>query len=367
MRVFVTGGSGFVGGAILRRLLDDGHEVTAHARSEGAAQKARENGAQDVVVASLDDERALGAALAGQDAVIHAAARMEFWGPDEVFERDNLLPTLALHRAAVGAGVGRFVLLSAASVSSGSQRAPVVDESTDEGRPNLAYSRVKLATEEALLSAPSEGPAGRTSLVILRPPYVWGRGMTTLDEVTAPVEAGRFAWIDGGRHTMDFVHVENLAEAAALALERGVDGGVYYVTDGRPMPIRDFFTALMATRGVVPGDRSVPYALAAPLGAALETAWKAFGREEAPPLDRWLVTVMGRDRSYDIARARRELGYEPVVAFEEGLRRMRRAEPAERADRWEGPASPRGFPGHRPGEESRTCGCLGRGPCRRIF
>lgn len=335
MRVFVTGGSGFVGGAILRRLIDDGHEVTAHARSEGAARKARENGARDVVVAPLDDERALGGALAGHDAVIHAAARMEFWGPDEVFERDNLLPTLALHRAAVGAGVGRFVLLSAASVSSDSRpwerMAPVVDEGTDGGTPTIAYSRVKLATEKALLSAPSEGPAGRTGLVVLRPPYVWGAGMTrTLDVVADAVEAGRFAWIDGGRHAMDFVHVENLAHAVALALESGGARGVYYVTDGRPMPVRDFFTALLATRGVTPGGRSVPYAVAAPAGVVLEAVWKALGRKEGPPMDRWLVTVMGRDRSYDIAKARRELGYEPKVSFEEGLEGMRLTKEASR-------------------------------------
>jgi nucleoside-diphosphate-sugar epimerase len=314
MKVFVTGGSGFVGGAILRRLLEDGHEVTAHARSEGAARKVREKGAEKVLVAPLDDERTLSGALAGQDAVVHAAARMEFW-------------------AAVKASVGRFVLLSAAAVSSVSQpwerMAPVVDEGTDEGTPTIAYGRVKLATEKALLSAPSEGAEGRTHLVVLRPPYVWGAGMTTLDVVADAAKAGRFAWIDSGRHTMDFVHVENLAHAVALALEGGADAGVYYVTDGRPMPIRDFFTALMATRSVTPGERSVPYAAAAALGAALEAIWNALGRKEGPPLDRWRVTVLGRDRSYDIAKARRELGYEPVVSFEEGLEGMRRSEARE--------------------------------------
>jgi nucleoside-diphosphate-sugar epimerase len=333
MKVFVTGGSGFVGGAILRRLLEDGHEVTAHARSEGAARKVREKGAEKVLVAPLDDERTLSGALAGQDAVVHAAARMEFWGPDELFERENFIPTVALHRAAVKASVGRFVLLSAAAVSSVSQpwerMAPVVDEGTDEGTPTIAYGRVKLATEKALLSAPSEGAEGRTHLVVLRPPYVWGAGMTTLDVVADAAKAGRFAWIDSGRHTMDFVHVENLAHAVALALEGGADAGVYYVTDGRPMPIRDFFTALMATRSVTPGERSVPYAAAAALGAALEAIWNALGRKEGPPLDRWRVTVLGRDRSYDIAKARRELGYEPVVSFEEGLEGMRRSEARE--------------------------------------
>ncbi|MFD2351039.1 NAD-dependent epimerase/dehydratase family protein [Nonomuraea ferruginea] len=119
----------------------------------------------------------------------------------------------------------------------------------------MAYSRVKLATERALLAARS----GKTELVVLRPPFIWGRGMKTINEMVEVAEAGRFAWIDDGKHIADFVHVENLASAAILALTRGRHKGVYYVTDGTPMPIRDFLTPLLATRGVdLSKSRSVP-------------------------------------------------------------------------------------------------------------
>ena len=323
MQIFVTGGSGFVGQHLVRRLVRAGHEVRALARTDSAADLVGRLGAEPVLgdLADLvnDTPPQWTSALRGVDAVVHGAAYMAFWGRDDMFRRANLDPTVALHQAAASAAVPRFVLISAASVSSGSQRATVVDERTAEGRPNVAYSRVKLETERILLSAAT--PTMTT--VALRPPFIWGAGMSTLDDFVAAVETGRFSWIDNGKHTVDFVHVDNLAEAAYLALTAGRAGRTYYVTDGTPMPARDFFTPLLATRGVdVSGARSVPFAVAAPLGALLETGARLLRRPEPPMLTNWITTFMGRDRSYDITAARTELGYRPAVNLTDGLAEM---------------------------------------------
>ncbi len=323
MKIFLTGGSGFVGGTLMRRLVADGHQVTALARSEASAQRVRAAGAEavrgDLGDLPTPDGAPWLAHLGDVDAVVHTAAHMEFWGPDALFERLNHAPTIALHAAGVAAGVRRFVLISAASVSTGSQRRAVVDESTPEGRPNIAYSRVKLATERALLGA----PAGSTELVVLRPPFIWGRGMATIDGFVEAAQAGRFAWIDHGRHIVDMVHVDNLVAAIALALAHGRHRGVYHVTDGAPMPIREFLTPLLATQGIdLSRSRSVPLAAAAPLAAVLDRTARLLRRPTAPPLTNWLVSFTGRDRSYDIAAARAELGYGPEVTFEQGLAQM---------------------------------------------
>lgn len=323
MKIFVTGGSGFVGHALVHRLVAEGHEVLALARSDSSVQRVRAAGADPVPgdLADLPQAQAPSwvARLREVDAVVHVAARMEFWGPDSLFEQANHLPTVALHAASVAAGVRRFVLVSAASVSTGSRRRPVVDESTPEGRANIAYSRVKLATERALANA----RGGNTELVVLRPPFIWGRGMATLDEFTEVAEAGRFSWIDHGQHIVDFVHVANLVSSIVLALTRGRHGGVYYVTDGTPMPIRDFLTPLLATRGVdLSQSRSVPMAIAAPVAAVMERAARLLRRKSAPPLTNWLVSWTGRDRSYDITAARTELGYSPDAPLEKGLAEM---------------------------------------------
>ncbi|MFF1692032.1 NAD-dependent epimerase/dehydratase family protein [Streptomyces sp. NPDC058257] len=327
MRVFLTGGSGFLGQHLISRLRAEGHSVVALARSTASMRKVTEAGAQPV--------RGDLAELAGQggpavppawldhlrdvDAVVHAAARMEFWGDDAGFRADNHEPTVALHAAAAAAGVSRFVLISAAGVSIGTQRAAVVDENTDDGTSALAYGRVKLATENALRDAAS--PA--TTLVILRPPFIWGAGMTTMADAVESARKGGWMWIDQGRHTMDFVHVGNLADAAVLALTRGRHGTPYYVTDGAPMAIRDFFTALMATQGAdVANSRSVPLAIAAPMAALVDGGARLLRRRTAPPLTNWLIANMGRDRAYDISAARADLGYRPRVGLDAGLLEM---------------------------------------------
>ncbi|WP_422744942.1 NAD-dependent epimerase/dehydratase family protein [Mycobacterium sp. WMMD1722] len=324
MQVFVTGGSGFVGQRVIRRLVDTGHHVRALARTDGAAELVSRAGAEPVLgdLSELVDSARppqWTSALLGADAVVHGAAHMAFWGPDDVFRRANLEPSVGLHRAAASGGVKRFVLISAASVATGTQRAPIVDEDTDEGRPNIAYSRIKLATERTLLSAAT--PTMTT--VALRPPFVWGAGMPTLAEFVAAARAGRFSWIDNGRHTVDFVHVDNLAEAVRLALTRGRAGRPYYVTDGTPMPARDLFTALLATQGVdVSATRSVPMAFAAPVGALLDAGARLLRRTEPPMLTNWITAFMGRDRSYDISSARKDLGYTPSVSLAAGLADM---------------------------------------------
>ena len=323
MHIFVTGGSGFVGQHLVRRLVRAGHEVRALARADSAADLVARVGAEPVFGDLADLVNGTPpqwtSALRGIDAVVHGAAYMAFWGRDDMFRRTNLDPTVAFHQAAASAAVPRFVLISAASVSSGTQRAPVVDERTAEGRPNVAYSRIKLETERILLSAVT--PTMTT--VALRPPFIWGAGMSTLDDFVAAVETGRFSWIDNGRRTVDFVHVDNLAEAAYLALTAGRAGRTYYVTDGTPMPARDFFTPLLATRGIdVSAARSVPLAVAAPLGALLEAGARLLRRPEPPMLTNWITTFMGRDRSYDITAARTELGYRPAVNLTDGLAEM---------------------------------------------
>lgn len=326
MRVFLTGGSGFVGQHLIRRMRSGGHTVIALARSASSARKVTDAGALpvrgDLVELTRGGDPAAPPAwlehLHDIDVVVHAAARMEFWGDDAVFRADNHDPTVALHAATVAAKVPRFVLISAAGVSTGTQRGAVVDENTDNGTPVIAYCRIKLATENALRATSSQA----TTLVILRPPLVWGAGMN-IAETAAEAAKGRFLWIDDGRHIVDFIHVDNLADAVLLALTQGHHGVPYYVTDGTPMPVRDFFLPLLAIEGVdVSTSRSVPLAAAAPIAALMDTGARLLRRSTPPPLTNWLVAFLGRDRIYDISAARNILGYRPRISIEAGLREM---------------------------------------------
>lgn len=158
--------------------------------------------------------------------------------------------------------------------------------------------------------------------VALRPPFIWGAGMSTLDDFAAAVEAGRFSWIDNGRHTVYFVHVDSLAEAVRLALSRDRAGRAYDVTDGTPISARDLFTPLLATGCRRQRRPQCAVRVGDPLGALLDAGARLLRRPEPPMLTSWITTFMGRDRSYDITAARNELGYTPSVSLVDGLAEM---------------------------------------------
>jgi nucleoside-diphosphate-sugar epimerase len=313
---FVTGGSGFIGGALVRQLVEDGWTVRALARSEASATTVRERGAEPVR-GNLDDVGAMAAGAAGCEIAFHCAAHLGDWGRREDFERDNVQGTRNALAAARQAGVRRFVhvgteaaLLAGDPLVEVDERAPLRFDS-----PAL-YSSTKARAEEAVIEANQNG----LETVVVRPRFVWGRGDTTLLPVmTEMVRSGRWAWIGGGDHRTSTTHVDNVVHGLLLAAQRGARGGVYFVTDGEPVVFRDFVTRLLATQGVTPPRRSLPVGLARAVAAAGETAWRLLPLPGRPPITRFAVWVSALETTIDITRARRELGYEPIRTIDEGM------------------------------------------------
>src|SRR5690606_37653163 len=161
--------------------------------------------------------------------------------------------------------------------------------------------------------------------VVVRPRFVWGPDDTTLlDAMVAQVRSGRFAWIGGGRHRTATTHVDNTVEGLVLAATRGRDRGVWFVTDGDPIPFRDMVTRLLATRGVAAPDRSIPVAVAGAIAEGGERLWRAFRLPGRPPLTRFAFWIASQECTIDDTRAERELGYAPVVSRDRGLEAMPR-------------------------------------------
>jgi nucleoside-diphosphate-sugar epimerase len=319
---FVTGGSGFIGGALVRRLVADGWAVRALARSDASADAVREHGAEPVR-GDLDDTASMAAGAAGCEVAFHCAAHLGDWGSRADFERGNVQGTRNALAAARQAGVRRFVhvgteaaLLAGEPLIEVDERAPLRFDS-----PAL-YSSTKARAEAAVLEANGNG----LETVVVRPRFVWGRGDTTLLPImTDMVRAGRFAWIGGGRHRTSTAHIDNVVHGLLLGAERGAPGGVYFVTDGEPVVFRDFITSLLATQGVTPPSRSIPAPVASALAAAGETAWRRLPLPGRPPLTRLTVWVSALETTIDITRARTELGYTPVRTIEDGLEELRQS------------------------------------------
>ena len=318
--VFVTGGSGFIGGALVRRLLREGWNVRALARSEGSAERLRLLGAEPVR-GDLDDASSIHSGAEGCELAFHAAAAVLEWGPREEFVRGNVTGTENALRGCREVGVRRFVHVGTEAALMVGQPLVRVDE-TAPLRPDSKahYPATKALAEQAVRAAGGDG----FETVVVRPRLVWGPGDTTiLPGLLKAVEAGRFSWIGGGRHLTDTTHVDNVVEGLLLGADRGRPGEAYFVTDGEPVEFRTFVTELLATRGVTPGERNTPPGVARAAAATLEPLWRLLGRKQAPPVTRLAVWLSSLECTIDISKAREELGYEPVKTREQGLIELR--------------------------------------------
>jgi nucleoside-diphosphate-sugar epimerase len=321
-RAFVTGGSGFIGGRLVRRLVSDGWSVRALARSPSAAEKVRASGAEPVE-GDLEQPERMRYGAEGCTHAFHAAAQLGEWGRREDFERINLGGTRNALQACREAGVRRFVHVGTEAALLAGRPLANVDESAPLRPDSKApYAATKAMAEQAVREAGHDG----FETVVVRPRLVWGRGDTTiLPNLIRTIESGRFAWIGGGRHRTSTTHVDNAVHGLVLGAEKGTAGGVYFVTDGEPVVFRDFITELVATRGVEVPDRNLPAPLARLAAAASEGVWRTFRLKGVPPVTRIAVWLSALETTIDISRARSELGYEPVRTIADGMEDLRRA------------------------------------------
>ncbi|HEX6289390.1 MAG TPA: NAD-dependent epimerase/dehydratase family protein [Herpetosiphonaceae bacterium] len=315
--MFVTGGTGFLGARLIQRLVREGHQVRALARSASSAEMLRHLGAQPVH-GSLDNVAEWADSLRGQDVVIHCAAPVEFWGPWEKFHREITLATRQLLDHAARMQVGRFIYISSESVLQDTTPLVGIDETFPyPAEPNSYYGKAKKLAEIEVVNHRSE-----MTCIILRPTYIWGKGEKTSKNIEDKIKAGQFAWIDQGRCIIEMVHVDNVVEAIMLACAVGRDKQIYFVTDDAPVSFREFFTALLATRGIVPPSRSLPQLIARPAATLAEGIWRGLRLKSPPPLSRFEWSFVALPRAYKLNKIKQELGYRPIVSREMGLQEM---------------------------------------------
>jgi nucleoside-diphosphate-sugar epimerase len=319
---FVTGGSGFIGGALIKRLHAEGWSVRALARSERSAEIVRERGAEPVM-GDLDDVQAMTEGATGAHVVFHAAAQLGEWGSRTEFEQGNVAGTRNALRAARSGGARRFVhvgteaaLMHGEPLVNVDERAPVRPDS------KALYSATKAEAEIEVKNA----NGADLETVVIRPRLVWGVGDTTImPSVRDAAEKGRWAWIGGGRHRTSTTHVDNVVEGLWLGATKAAPGSVYFVTDGEPVVFRDFMTRLLATQGVELPDKNAPRGVVGALASVGETAWRLLPLPGQPPVTRLAYWLASQECTIDISRARSELGYAPVKTIDQGMEELTRA------------------------------------------
>lgn len=317
-RIFLAGGSGFVGRHFIPFFRGYGYKVFALVRSNAAAAVVRELGAY-AIPGSLYHHAALKNTMQLCEHVVHAAAFCRFWGDPKTFYTTNVEGTKSLLDAAKESGIRKFIYIGAASVISGK---PVenVDETYMPPRlPRDLYSETKYQAELAVLAANS--PEMQT--IALRPPLIWGPDNPHIDMLRRLIEQKQFRWISGGRHSLSTCHVDNLAAAVLAAINSTSGGEFYYITDGERWTFKDFFAAHAHTQGIDLGEKSVPRWMALTLARAVEFLWRHINSKNAPPLLPALVQLLGTNLTVNDAKARRELNYKNVLTVEQGLQALK--------------------------------------------
>ncbi|MFO0797718.1 MAG: NAD-dependent epimerase/dehydratase family protein [Gemmataceae bacterium] len=322
MRVLVTGGGGFLGGAVVRRLRARGWDVRSLTRS--AYPWLDELGVEQTL-GDLADPDAVAKAVAGTDVVIHTAAKAGVWGRHADYVATNVAGTANVIAACRAAGVRRLVYTSTPSVVHGGGDLEGADESTPYPKHfDAAYPETKAAAERAVLAA--NGPDLAT--VALRPHLIWGPGDPHLiPRVLTRARAGKLRRIGTRPVRVDVTYVDNAADAHVLAAEKldvgtAPAGEAYFVSDGEPVELWEFINRVLATAGLPPVTKSVAAWKARLAGRVLETTYRWLQLSGEPAMTRFVASQLGTSHWYNIAAARRDLGYEPAVSVDEGLRRL---------------------------------------------
>jgi nucleoside-diphosphate-sugar epimerase len=316
--IFITGGSGYVGRNLIRHFVAKRVAVTALARSPKSERIVAELGAKpfsgDLFCNNLPQ------GMEGCDVLIHAAADTDHGPGTQSQRRVNEDGTRVVFEAARASGIRRAIYLSTESVLADGHPLVDVDENHPlPRRPAGSYSRSKATAEIDALSLNGSG----MDVVAVRPRFVWGRDDTTaLPKLLEAVRSGQFAWISGGQYLTTTTHIANLCHGIDLAIIRGKGGEVYFLGDDEAVRFRDFAVALMATQGVEAPERSVPRAVLRFMAGLGDWMHKVSGGKIASPLTLQTYATSAVPITLNIGKARRELGYVPVMTREAGLAEM---------------------------------------------
>ena len=323
MKALVTGGGGFLGAVIVRLLRERGETVRSFSRQKypalpllGVEQVQGDIGDRDAVLRAAEE----------CDIVFHVAAKAGIWGSAAEFHQANVTGTENVIAACRHHGIRRLIFTGSPSV--------VFDGSDVEGgneslpypaQYEAHYPRTKALAERLVIAA--NGPGLAT--VSLRPHLIWGPGDNHLvPRIVAKGRAGKLRRIGSHDCLVDTVYVDNAAAAHLLAADRlasgsPVAGNCYFITNGEPLPLWEMINRILAAADLPPVSGSVPPAVAYAAGILCEGLWSLFNLSGEPPLTRFVAREMATAHWFDIAAARRDLGYAPAISIDEGLARLR--------------------------------------------
>ncbi len=314
MKVLVTGGTGFTGKALVRKLLDDGHQVVALDYKEGLKTRELVDWGTEVVIGSVTDRATVDRCMKGVNVVQHlAAAFREMNVPDSYYESVNVGGTRVVLESAHEHNVDKFIYCSTCGVH-GNIDHPPGDESSPI-QPADYYQRTKYDAEPVVLEYVRKGLKG----TILRPAAIYGPGdPERFFMIFKRVARGTFPMFGAGKTLYHPLYIDNLVDALVLAMDpqRG-NGEAYLIADNQYLEIKDLVRRVAKALEVEVCIRHYPVWPVVMAGHLCEQLCRPFG--VTPQIFPRRVDWYRQNRAFKIDKAKRDLGYQPSVGIDEGL------------------------------------------------
>ena len=322
MKILVTGGTGFLGRHVAWRAADEGAEVVFTGRSADAANEVIRHAPGPMRWQPLkhgDDgaAQALTEAARSANVIVHCAALSSPWGAFDEFERANVTSTAEVIAACRANKVSRLVHISTPSLYFGfADRLAIREDAVLPPAAN-AYVLTKLAAERMVRDA------GLPEVAILRPRALYGPwDQTLVPRILRVMTQGAMPIMRGGRIHLDLTYIDNAVEAvwraATLPLPRDVN--TWNVSNGEPRELLDVLTVMAREFGLPLRTRRVPWPLVDFVARCLEILAR-LGSGQEPPLTRYSVGVLAFSQTLDVSALRNDLGWQPKVGIDEGIRR----------------------------------------------
>jgi 2-alkyl-3-oxoalkanoate reductase len=322
MKVLVTGGGGFLGGAIVNRLSEDGCSVYALGRKRISNLPSH----AEAIQCDLKDKQATINACKGMDAVFHVAAIPGVWGDSKGFFDSNVEGTRNILEGCFQANVKKLIFTSSPSVVCHNKDMENADETTPYPDKYLCdYPLTKAIAEREVLAANNKNGLLTVSL---RPHLIWGPGDPHLvPRILDRAKKGRLARVGKGANKVDMTYIDNAVEAHILAFKRleegtAVAGQAYFISDDEPVNLWDWIDNLLTRLDMPPVKKNISFRTANAIGTTLEIIFRALGIKSEPPMTRFVATQLATSHYFNISKAKRDFGYKPVVSQKEGLNRL---------------------------------------------
>lgn len=324
MKLFVTGGGGFLGREIVRQLSAQGHEVVSFSRGN---YPVLDQLGSTHIQGDLVEYAVLKRAMLGCEAVFHVAAKTGIWGKYKDFYRTNVIGTENVLRACRELGIQHLVFTSSPSVVFDGKDSEGHNESLPYPEKYDAYYPQSKARAEQLVMA-----ANDVSLktVCLRPHLIWGpEDRHFIPRLFEKSKSGKLRILGKAPNRVDCIYVENAAKAHLQALAQllrdptKVEGKTYFISQDDPIPVADFINQLLATGDFPPVTQHLSPRIARYAGRLLEMTYRFFGISAEPAITLFLAKQLSTAHWYDISAAKRDFGYEVEVSMAQGMERLR--------------------------------------------